>query len=1308
MTGMTGMGGFDLSGFKEMDLEDSAGEGKEKSDANGSAEKKSKEKEDLDQSEMISSRKTEVKAEDLREGTKEPVFDSKARMQRKRPTNIEIDSPGGKKDLSDDSNESTKLVTQPSPSNKESESPAKEADLSAKRKENNRSMFQKQSEAHRHHQHVQAEIVIDSDDEELLDSMPPPLLNSQGQIISNTNNSELIGGESTQGEDSELLFNSMGPEINDVGASPLKPTKRAYKRTATKPSDNDISQQPLSKKFTRVTSITYQDVQKAEAAKNGQNELESPNKLRSRTLLGRGLTKFGGRRKVTKKDKSRNNSQSSQTSSSSNSEDSMQQEQLTNIYRRRANQRRRTTTKMLSDSIIKLNSNMAKANGMDLNEVNEVTDVWHSDSDYSFESDAHEENHEEQRRQSLKTKKNTKNKSFIGNTRFEYQLVASCYKGEIDVVLEDIKESKVPPLEFEIITEDQKLPENQLERVGHINLHEKITNEHGEIALIKVDSKADQMVVALKNGKILLVDLKTIEIEELPSMRKEVVTAVNFDPRHRLMLIGFENGEVWIFQQQVKQMKAPSDDSTEDDEIKQASCEKVTYQRCLKLYQLKGLNIIIKDIVVLEEFRAILLNTQDGRIFYAERLKYDKIKRIEKSKFSFKLVENGIDNGAVPHLMHKVFRGIDFVVQTLGNTARVYVHRYTLDFKGLEKIKVLSAPGGKPVCFESFPYFDTVQSGNGELKVLCIFWGYHICYYSMYYTKGKVVLPLGGVTELDTRMDYAAQFDDNLYVMIDENAQILQYSLKEHVTDVQGQKDRKYRVTAKFKPINKRRSSLSFNKRLSDLQNLDTQDLFIMDDSEDEDIFGNSEVVMEVSFKLNANEITKIKVNSVNKFQTDLIHHGNSQLFIMTKSGLMDYEMMCWVEYLHTTIHKEKFSFTLKVLNKILERKEIALRGIPKDTAEVEKKLKPIIITLMNAIWPALTREDVEDREESMEYFTTICVMTLIKAGMEDFLLNGFKKKMVEYSLHGFFYSYIFLLFENKILEKMTKEIVEELIEYYSDEEGYIKRMLICIFQYDEFKVYALNKALDMKLFNLAFYLSENAKPEDSVLPLDKLMTNFRSKPEDEKNPFYHKHILFEMMFYVQKVIIIETDQEEMEVIGEEHPAWRVMNWLIDLKNTGDLIKEAAIPFLKIFLYLIEAGLSDEIGKINQELPSVPLRIGQKPKICSTQTSRYLAFFIDEVFDSLVGGELEYAVYWFLMALHLHSVDAEVTNLGLNEEYQEKTLVYMTENLDKLVNTPGVPLNQDDLIIKIFRLFHSNMNLYLEKPALVDKLVKLQ
>jgi hypothetical protein len=92
----------------------------------------------------------------------------------------------------------------------------------------------------------------------------------------------------------------------------------------------------------------------------------------------------------------------------------------------------------------------------------------------------------------------------------------------------------------------------------------------------------------------------------------------------------------------------------------------------------------------------------------------------------------------------------------------------------------LRCPPGKATCEESFGFFSQVLDEGKPLKVICIVWGYYICYYPLLYGKGGMHIPLGGAYEMETRVQSAAQFDKNILALVDDKHEIYHYNIQNH------------------------------------------------------------------------------------------------------------------------------------------------------------------------------------------------------------------------------------------------------------------------------------------------------------------------------------------------------------------------------------------------------------------------------------------------------------------------------------------------------------------------------------------------
>jgi hypothetical protein len=82
------------------------------------------------------------------------------------------------------------------------------------------------------------------------------------------------------------------------------------------------------------------------------------------------------------------------------------------------------------------------------------------------------------------------------------------------------------------------------------------------------------------------------------------------------------------------------------------------------------------------------------------------------------------------------------------------------------------------------------------------------------------------------------------------------------------------------------------------------------------------------------------------------VDSANSQLFILTQTNIAVYEMYNWVEYINQTISANNFMFSMKMLNHILDQKDLCLRELPLTKKDILEDIKPLLSLLTVKIWP--------------------------------------------------------------------------------------------------------------------------------------------------------------------------------------------------------------------------------------------------------------------------------------------------------------------------------------------------------------------
>lgn len=326
------------------------------------------------------------------------------------------------------------------------------------------------------------------------------------------------------------------------------------------------------------------------------------------------------------------------------------------------------------------------------------------------------------------------------------------------------------------------------------------------------------------------------------------------------------------------------------------------------------------------------------------------------NKWNFKLVDRGTGKFTRSRMESVVIKNQDYILHTVGNIVRLYVHRYEPKFKGLAKITELFCPEGKPYCEESFAFFSEVMDAGFPLKVICVVWGYFICYYPMLMGKEGLHIPLGGTISTDVKIFFASPLENGLFALIDDKMNILHYNLQNH-----SQLEAQSVVKAMHEQVDSQKAgSESRETRSESIENFaesntastllegDTSTPEALGDSNDgvvtpltnqedsyEDqqrtevesgqdqqiretasqilfenpnqpwptIFLNNEpnnlVLFNTRFKLESKDLYLTKDN---KLINSLISARNSQFFVLRNSSLLCYELFSWADYVKSMI----------------------------------------------------------------------------------------------------------------------------------------------------------------------------------------------------------------------------------------------------------------------------------------------------------------------------------------------------------------------------------------------------------------------
>ena len=1054
-----------------------------------------------------------------------------------------------------------------------------------------------------------------------------------------------------------------------------------------------------------VSSIS---IQKEELKKLINSKSESESKLDMKDLRGV-ITDDSSRSSSSSRGKLGKRRGSVSTSKPSEMEADEEEETFSQRQRIYTSQRRSVDVHLAEDlELMKISSMHLQAYG-DLNE----DEYFYSDSDYSFKSDR-----EDKKRFTNMRKKNTRasmlspysaelEKRFLEPALYSFTESTAVYQETLNEINDELEKEKddFPQLHFEDVEAEQGeyLSENRISKVGGANIYKKIKERIAQIVLLRANSTGEYLAFGLANNNLLLYNRIDNKLQSLITCEAQRVTAIEFFDEQKLMLTGLDSGEIAIY----KRYTYPD--------------RRSSYIRVLRIKKLTKRKIYLKTIKVLSNFKAFVACCEDGRLFYAARVSL-KEAEIKNYKFKFHLACRGLHNGSIPHLQVKFYKGVDFIVQTLGDRARIFIHEYGLKKDFIKKVADIECPEDTREVPESFPFFDEVPMTTGEpLKVICIHWGFFFCFYPLYNRGNSIRIPLGGVTEMKNQVDFVAQFDNNIYILLDIDGQLLQYNLKAQVADFEEMKIKRG-ITKYSRGMTIRGNFLSLENQarltVYQIKSIGDQLPFVSEEflakgvlkkklafyDEDDEIFGNNEILLELNFRINPFCIIKKSVKSGIKPNSDLMDFANSQAFFMTTEELISFEMMNWAFYLKSGIANNKYLFILKVLNKILEKKVIHLREIPQETEQLRIELKPIIELLMIRIWSHYK----EAPEKTKQQVSNLCMMLLIKAGMEMFLQTDLKELMRANNFEDLYFSNLYKMYVNGFITNIHFELILFMLEHYQDEDATKRKILYHCFYFDDKKEFSLEKALSLDHYALSFCFVKNYKFNGSDIPLNYFVYQVLIDPS--KKEAFLEDRLYQMFWYINKMAIGEDEKDKAGFHAypdnDDHKT-AIFNWLLDMKNIKTLLELQPIKYLQSLLMLIKKGVPGVLSSKTWNFRSVkPEDIPEHFYVTTEPTSIYFAYLLETIHTLMENTDKYYVFYIFMAALLLMSAEIEMEGLEISKTYKHKTVDYLASNFRLISRMDDFGCTGDDIIILIYKIFNSDVKLYFRDYQFITTIAK--
>lgn len=931
------------------------------------------------------------------------------------------------------------------------------------------------------------------------------------------------------------------------------------------------------------------------------------------------------------------------------------------------NHRSRSSTKMSIRSPLKAIADQVKRTGFVMQEV-EVQ----SDSDYSFDTDKEEDKVVEDQ-EDEEEKQEKKYNRFGEEVELVFDNLSKVYQAEIEDIKKPVEEQMKANLHFSMVKDEDAVPNFKKKNVTFENLYNVVEKKYGKIYCLKGNKKSSVFLFGLMNNKLVKYNVAKDRFLELKTSDKKYPTCFEFSDEYGFFAAGYNKGEIAIFQDDPSDLKNP-------------------HKRVLRLTDLDVLKIPVLCIKVLNKLRAMLACLQDGRLFYLERK--DTQNKLSKMSFKFRLVEKGLGYTSIPNLAFKNFRGIDFAVQTLGHTARVYVHKYSNKYKGMQKVSNLVAPEGESSkTLESFPFFDEVTSDGAPLKVICIHWKSDICYYPMYYGKGDLHIPLGGRYPLAIKVEYSCQFDGGVFPILTNTGEIYHYFIHRHVADEKYQMDKKLREVTK----QDYEGELTQGGQLP-FANVENNEIFMEIEVTDEEAKKNeSQIVVKSPYaELNNDNLVFVSAGE-KKVCSSFFNVANSELTILTKSSFISYSMINWIEYLKSCIDHGEIFFAMKTLNEILDLKMISLSSIPKDIEMIAQDIRPMFSFLIVKIWTQAQNFE----EEKKKQISKISMLLLLKAGMENFLLENLKTIMEGFRYSSYYYENLNLFYLNNMIKNIEESFLLGLLEEFKLEPMKRKKLLYHSFTNDGLQEFSLQQALVNRYYTLMIHFCANDDPGNSSLALNTIATDIVELYLKEKM-VEASNAIYSIFDYIFKICI--SMKKEGNLITKRDHQWMVLTWLYDVRMAQELIKVDIVKYLECIKFLIKKDIGDELDKLEGGMEFIEKNQIEKYGILSEDSSVYLCYLLDNLYKVTENNEIERTIFHLFLAsliLSDHKHKIKVSN-----DFVVKTVHQLFGHYKEIDENDRVEISSDEVIMLAMSIFLRNKQLFINDQILLGILEK--
>ena len=113
---------------------------------------------------------------------------------------------------------------------------------------------------------------------------------------------------------------------------------------------------------------------------------------------------------------------------------------------------------------------------------------------------------------------------------------------------------------------------------------------------------------------------------------------------------------------------------------------------------------------------------------------------------------------------------------------------------------------------------------------------------------------------------------------------------------------------------------------------------------------------------------------------------------------------------------------------------------------------------------------------EDIELFTNYCMMSLVKNGMTDYILDGFETLMSENDMYGYYLSDLILFYKSHLIPSLDMDKIYKIVSYLETDPLEKQRFIFYLFNRKMHRDMLFNNLANRGNINMLFFLSDKVE----------------------------------------------------------------------------------------------------------------------------------------------------------------------------------------------------------------------------------------